>query len=334
LALSIGIVGLPNVGKSTLFNALVKTRQASASNYAFCTIDPNVGIVDVPDERLQKLADIVKTEKIVPATVEFIDIAGLVKEAHKGEGLGNKFLSHIREVDAICMVLRCFEDSNIMHVSGKINPKDDFETIITELELADLQTEEKSKNKKESNSAKAPRDAQVNLNLLSRKPMIFAANVSESDANKSPEEIIKKYNLSFIDDPEKLIVISAKIEEDLIDLDIEEQKEYLNTLGLEKSGLDRLIKSAYHTLGLQSYFTAGPKEARAWTINIGDKAPQAAGKIHTDFERGFIKANVISYDDYIKYNGELGARTAGRLRQEGKDYTVKDGDVIEFLFNV
>jgi hypothetical protein len=329
MSLSIGIVGLPNVGKSTLFNALVKTRQASASNYAFCTIDPNVGIVDVPDERLQKLADIVKTNKIVPATVEFIDIAGLVKEAHKGEGLGNKFLSHIRNVDAICMVLRCFEDANIMHVSGKIDPKDDFETIKTELELADLQSEEKQKNK-----ITKEQDNKNTLNLLANKPMIYAANVSEHDANKSPEEIIKKYNLNFIDDPEKLIVISAKVEEDLIDLNMDEQKEYLSTLGLEKSGLDRLIKTAFHTLGLQIYFTAGPIEARAWTINIGDKAPVAAGKIHTDFEHGFIKANVISYEDFIKYNGENGARTAGKLRQEGKDYVVKDGDVIEFMFNV
>ena len=277
------------------------------------------------------MADIVKTEKIVPATVEFIDIAGLVKEAHKGEGLGNKFLSHIREVDAICMVLRCFEDANIMHVSGKIDPKDDFETIKTELELADLQTTEKQNNKETKKQDEALKS---NINLLSQKPMIYAANVSEADANKSPEEIIKKYNLDFIDDPEKLIVISAKVEEDLIDLNFEEQKEYLKTLGLENSGLDRLIQSAYHTLGLQSYFTAGPKEARAWTINIGDKAPEAAGKIHTDFKKGFIKANIIGYEDYLKYNGELGARNAGRLRQEGKDYVVKDGDVIEFMFNV
>jgi len=330
MSLAIGIIGLPNVGKSTLFNALVKTRQATASNFAFTTIDPNVGIVSVPDERLGKLAEIVHPEKIIPATVEFIDIAGLVKEAHKGEGLGNKFLSHIREVDAICMVLRCFEDSNIMHVAGKIDPKDDFETIKTELELADLQTAEKRKTKDVANDDKRT----ANNDMLSTKPMIFAANVAESDANKSPEEIIKKYHLDFIDDPEKLIVISAKVEEDLIDLTADEQIEYLKTLGLEKSGLDRLIQSAYHTLGLQSFLTAGPKEVRAWTIKIGDSAPVAAGKIHTDFERGFIKAQVISYEDYIKYNGEQGAKTAGRLRQEGKDYIVKDGDVVEFMFNV
>jgi len=336
MSLSIGIVGLPNVGKSTLFNALVKTRQAAASNFAFTTIDPNVGIVNVPDERLEVLAGIVKTEKIVPATVEFIDIAGLVKEAHKGEGLGNKFLSHIREVDAICMVLRCFEDPNIMHVSGKIDPKDDFETIKTELELADLQTEEKQKDKLKSQNSNLKTETQnLNLDLLSKKPMIFAANVSETDANKTPDEIIKKYNLErLITNSQSLIVISAKVEEDLIDLNSEEQIEYLKTLGLEKSGLDRLIQTAFHTLGLQTYFTAGPKEARAWTVKIGSKSPEAAGKIHTDFQKGFIKANVISYDDYIKYNGENGARTAGRLRQEGKDYVVKDGDVIEFMFNV
>ncbi len=331
MSLSIGIIGLPNVGKSTLFNALVKSRQAQASNFAFCTIDPNVGIVDVPDERLKKLASIDKPEKIVPATVKFIDIAGLVKEAHKGEGLGNKFLSHIRETDAICMVLRCFEDENIMHVAGKIDPKDDFETIKTELELADLESEEKVKVKaqksKEENTIN-------NLNLFKNKPFIFAANVAETDANKTPEEIIKKYNLNFIDDPEKLIVISAKVEQDLIDLDEAEQKEYLESLGLQKSGLDRLIQVAYHTLGLESYFTSGPTETRAWTIKIGSTAPQAAGKIHTDFERGFIKANVISYEDYVKYNGEQGAKAAGRLRQEGKDYIVRDGDVIEFMFSV
>lgn len=329
MSLSIGIVGLPNVGKSTLFNALVKNRQAEASNFAFCTIDPNIGIVNVPDERLQKLAEIAKPEKIIPATVEFIDIAGLVKEAHKGEGLGNKFLSHIRNTDAICMVLRCFEDENIMHVEGKINPKDDFETIITELELADLETKEKVEKK-----AKKGKINTETISYLSKKPMIFAANVSEKDANLSKEEIIKKYNLDFINDPKKLIVISAKVEQDLIDLNQQEQKEYLDTLGLKKSGLDRLIQTAYHTLGLQSYFTAGSKEVRAWTVKIGDKAPQAAGKIHTDFERGFIKAQVISYDDFIKYQGEQGAKETGKLRQEGKDYIVKDGDVIEFKFNV
>lgn len=332
MSLSIGIVGLPNVGKSTLFNALVKARQAEASNFAFCTIDPNIGIVNVPDERLQKLADIAHPKKIIPATVKFIDIAGLVKEAHKGEGLGNKFLSHIRETDAICMVLRCFEDPNVMHVTGKIDPKDDFETIKTELELADLESTEKQKDKKTEKLKN--KDTPTPLNLLSHKPLIYAANVSEKDANLSASEIIEKFNLNFITDPEKLIVISAKVEQDLIDLNNEEQKEYLESLGLKKSGLDRLIQAAYHTLGLQSYFTAGPDEVRAWTIPIGAKAPQAAGKIHGDFEKGFIRAQTTSYDDYLKYNGEQGARTAGRLRQEGKDYVVKDGDIMEFLFNV
>lgn len=329
IALSIGIVGLPNVGKSTLFNSLVKQRQAAASNFAFCTIDPNVGIVNVPDERLQKLADIVNPEKIIPATVEFIDIAGIVKEAHKGEGLGNKFLSHIRETDAICIVLRCFEDQNIMHVTGKINPKEDFETIITELELADLETKEKIQEK-----IKKGLIEESTIKFLAKKPIIYAANVSEKDASLSSEEIIKKFNLDFINDPKKLIVISAKVEQDLIDLDFQEQKEYLNTLDLNKSGLDRLIQVAYHTLGLQSYFTAGPKEVRAWTIKVDSTAPKAAGKIHTDFERGFIRAQVISYNDYIKYKGEQGAKSAGKLRSEGKDYIVQDGDVIEFKFNV
>lgn len=329
MSLSIGIVGLPNVGKSTLFNALTKSRQAAASNFAFTTIDPNVGIVEVPDDRLQELANIVNPQKTVPATVEFIDIAGLVKEAHKGEGLGNKFLSHIREVDAICMVLRCFEDPNVIHVAGKIDPKDDFETIITELELADLQSEEKLKVKNEKLKVKVE-----SLNLFRDKPVIFAANVSEKDSGLSVEEVIKKFSLPSQISPLNSIVISAKVEQDLIDLNSDEQKEYLESLGLKKSGLDRLIQSAYHTLGLQSYFTAGPKEVRAWTIKIGDTAPKAAGKIHTDFQRGFIKADVIAFNDYIKYHGETGARTHGVLKQEGKDYIVKDGDVVEFKFNV
>jgi len=322
---------LPNVGKSTLFNALVKNHQAEASNYAFCTIDPNVGIVDVPDERLSQLAKIANPKKIIPATVEFIDIAGIVKEAHKGEGLGNKFLSHIRECDAICMVLRCFIDENIMHVAGKIDPKEDMETIVTELELADLETKEKINVKNQKSNVKM---SDQNVKFLSDKPIIYALNVSESDAGLSVEDIIKKFSLPDLLSKHNSIVISAKVEEDLIDLNLDEQKEYLESLGLANSGLDRLIKSAYDTLGLQSYFTAGTDEVRAWTINKGDKAPRAASKIHTDFERGFIKAEVISYNDYIELNGEIGAKTAGKLRQEGKDYIVCDGDVIEFKFNV
>lgn len=369
MSLAIGIVGLPNVGKSTLFNALVKTRQATASNFAFCTIDPNIGIVNVPDQRLNRIYNIIigniypslkrhsksanrrdeesktnidsstvsqndnyKLPKIIPATVEFIDIAGLVKEAHKGEGLGNKFLGHIRNVDAICMVLRCFHDPNIMHVSGSINPKDDFETIKTELELADISSLDKIKNKKENTKDK--NEDEIKLDLLATKPVIFALNVSEEDAGKSANELIDKFNLPKEINEKNAIVISAKVEEDLIDLDPDEQKEYLGTLGLKHSGLDRLVKSAYDTLGLQSFFTAGPKEVHAWTIKKGAIAPEAAGKIHTDFEHGFIRAEVISYDDFIKYNGEKGAREAGKLRSEGKEYIVKDGDVIEFRFNV
>jgi len=263
--------------------------------------------------------------------VEFIDIAGIVKEAHKGEGLGNKFLSHIRECDAICMVLRCFIDENIMHVAGKIDPKEDMETIVTELELADLETKEKINVKNQKSNVKM---SDQNVKFLSDKPIIYALNVSESDAGLSVEDIIKKFSLPDLLSKHNSIVISAKVEEDLIDLNLDEQKEYLESLGLANSGLDRLIKSAYDTLGLQSYFTAGTDEVRAWTINKGDKAPRAASKIHTDFERGFIKAEVISYNDYIELNGEIGAKTAGKLRQEGKDYIVCDGDVIEFKFNV
>lgn len=329
MSLSIGIVGLPNVGKSTLFNALVKGKKAEASNYPFCTIDPNVGVVEVPDKRLQKLAKFVHPEKIIPATVEFIDIAGLVKNAHQGEGLGNQFLAHIREVNAIAMVLRCFTDAKVAHVAGKIDPKDDLETIQTELELADLGTLEKRKTKN------AKLKTEDNINLLAEKPIIYVANINESNAACLSHEIIAKYNLeSVVKNPETLIPISAKIESELVDMKPEEQKEYLAELGLSESGLNRLIRTAYKILGLQTFFTAGPKEVRAWTIKKGSTAPVAAGKIHTDFERGFICAEVISYEDYINNDGELGARSAGKLRQEGREYIVKDGDIIEFKFNV
>ena len=354
MSLSIGIVGLPNVGKSSLFTALTK-KSGFAANYPFATIEPNVGLVPVPDKRLDGLAAIDHPAKIIPATVEFVDIAGLVAGASQGEGLGNKFLANIRETDAICEVVRFFSDPNVEHVSKKVDPQSDVETIKTELILTDIATIEKAlprlekegKRYKEKainfeaaqkvleglnegkralqlNLSEEEQDAIRELCLLTMKPMLYIANVDEDKVNAELPEI----------DGQQPVPISAKIEADLAELDPAEAKEYLEAMGLEESGLARLVRSAYKLLGLQSYFTSGETETRAWTIPIGAKAPQAAGVIHSDFERGFIKAETASYSDYVELGGELGCRNAGKLRQEGKEYVVQDGDVMHFKFNV
>lgn len=363
MALKIGIVGLPNVGKSTLFNALTRTRAAQAANYPFCTIDPNIGIVEVPDVRLKVLTDMVKPEKIIPAAVEFVDIAGLVKGASKGEGLGNAFLSHIREVHAICHLVRGFEGGEVIHVEGSVDPKRDREIIETELALADLQTVMKRIDKEQGPARTGNKDAKVALALLEKikaglekgmmasalplsdeerlqlkgfqlltgKPMIYAVNVAEQQlSNTTIQQLRLKLGL---EEHSPLVAVSAKIEEDLTDLALEEAKEYLGSLGVTSSGLDRLIAAAFGALGYITYFTAGPKEVRAWTITKGMTAPQAAGVIHSDFEKGFIRAETIAYKDFVQYLGELGAKNAGKMRAEGKEYVVADGDVMHFRFS-
>ncbi|MDD6729306.1 redox-regulated ATPase YchF [Hugonella massiliensis] len=354
MSLSIGIVGLPNVGKSTLFTALTK-KGGLAANYPFATIEPNVGVVPVPDARLNRLAEIDHPARIVPATVEFVDIAGLVEGASQGEGLGNQFLANIRETDAICEVVRFFSDPDVVHVAGKVNPASDVETIKTELILADMATLEKAlpRLEKESKRDKSrtltfetaqkvldglneghraltlglsedEAEAIRELCLLTMKPMLYIANVDEDQVDADLPEI----------DGTTPVPICAKIEADLAELDPDEAKEYLEALGLEESGLARLIREAYKLLGLQSFFTSGEKESRAWTVPIGAKAPQAAGVIHSDFERGFIKAETCSFKDYDELGGEKGCRDAGKLRMEGKDYVVQDGDIFNFKFNV
>ena len=359
-----GIVGLPNVGKSTLFNALTKTAAAQAANYPFCTIEPNVGDVAVPEPRLAKLAEIAKSAEIIPARMQFVDIAGLVKGASKGEGLGNQFLANIREVDAIVYVLRCFDDDDITHVANTIDPIADFETVETELMLADLESLEKRKANLEKKARGQDKEAKMQLalvdkalgalqagdpartvdiaddeakewaglQLLTTKPVLFVANVDE-DAAADGNDYSAAVKVSAAKEDAATVVISAKIEAELAQLDPDEQAEFLETLGITEPGLNRLIQTGYNLLGLQTYFTAGPKEARAWTIRSGATAPQAAGVIHTDFEKGFIRAETIAFDDYLTHDGEAGAKDAGKLRSEGKDYIVKDGDVLHFLFN-
>jgi len=364
MAMQIGIVGLPNVGKSTLFNALTRSKGAEAANYPFCTIDPNVGIVEVPDTRLQALADIVHPKKIIPAAVEFVDIAGLVKGASKNEGRGNKFLSNIREVDAICHVVRAFIGTDIIHVEGSVDPKRDREIIEIELALADLETLRKRMDKLQGAARTGDKDKQKELaitqkleaalqegqmastvplekeeealaktfQMLTLKPMIYAVNVAENQmATSTVAEARKQLGLP---DDAQVIIISAKIEEDLQDLSAEETKAFLTDLGVTSSGLDRLIQAAYAALRYQTYFTAGVEEVRAWTIKIGATAPEAAGVIHTDFQKGFIRAETIAYQDYVMYAGELKAREAGKVRLEGKEYVVQNGDVMHFRFNV
>ena len=366
MALTAGIVGLPNVGKSTLFNAITKAG-ALAANYPFATIDPNVGIVEVPDERLNKLTEMVEPKKTVPTAFEFTDIAGIVKGASKGEGLGNKFLAHIREVDAICQVVRAFNDENVTHVSGKVSPVDDIEIINMELILADLESVEKRLPRLEKMAKQKDKDAMAeaailqkikeglendqpvrsmefsdeeakyvkNFHMLTQKPMLYVANVAEEDVGSTEDNVHLKNIREYADEEgSEVIVISAKVEEEIAVLDEDEKEMFLEELGISESGLDKLIKASYDLLGLATYFTAGVQEVRAWTFKKGMTAPECAGIIHTDFKKGFIRAETVSYDDLVAAGSEVKAKEAGKVRLEGKEYIMKDGDVVHFRFNV